>query len=258
MKNQILDIMNKKDYLPLNIDELYNLLNLNSASDFTLLAKTLNQMVDEKLIIYNSKGQFAPLAYFNIAYGIIDVKDAGFAFLDTEYGSIFIPYSALNGALTYDEVMVKYNFDSKGRLEGEVLEIVKRNNTELVGIISKYHGKYVVKPLDYKIHLQVFVKKEDINHVVSGDIVKVKIDTFCQNHTADGVIIKSYGNKNLPGLDITGLVLAKNIRTEFSNEAVEELQVIPTSINANEEMTKNPKRRDLRNKPIITIDGDDA
>ena len=55
MKNQILDIMNKKDYLPLNIDELYNLLNLNSASDFTLLAKTLNQMVDEKLIIYNSK-----------------------------------------------------------------------------------------------------------------------------------------------------------------------------------------------------------
>lgn len=47
MKNQILDIMNKKDYLPLNIDELYNLLNLNSASDFTLLAKTLNQMVDE-------------------------------------------------------------------------------------------------------------------------------------------------------------------------------------------------------------------
>lgn len=105
MKNQILDIMNKKDYLPLNIDELYNLLNLNSASDFTLLAKTLNQMVDEKLIIYNSKGQFAPLAYFNIAYGIIDVKDAGFAFLDTEYGSIFIPYSALNGALTYDEML---------------------------------------------------------------------------------------------------------------------------------------------------------
>ena len=28
MKNQILDIMNKKDYLPLNIDELYNLLKL--------------------------------------------------------------------------------------------------------------------------------------------------------------------------------------------------------------------------------------
>lgn len=44
----------------------------------------------------------------------------------------------------------------------------------------------LLKPLDYKIHLQVFVKKEDINHAVSGDIVKVKIDTFCQNHTAMG------------------------------------------------------------------------
>lgn len=39
---------------------------------------------------------------------------------------------------------------------------------------------------------------------------------------------------------------------------LKKLQVIPTSINVNEEMTKNPKRRDLRNKPIITIDGDDA
>ncbi len=26
---------------------------------------------------------------------------------------------------------------------------------------------------------------------------------------ADGVILETYGNKNLPGLDITGLVLAK-------------------------------------------------
>lgn len=258
MKNQILDIMNKKDYLPLNIDELYNLLNLNSASDFTLLAKTLNQMVDEQLIVYNSKGQFAPVSYFHIAYGIIDVKDAGFAFVDTEYGSIFIPYSGLNGAVTYDEVMVKYNFDSKGRLEGEVVKIIKRNNTELVGIISRYRGKYIVKPLDYKIHLQVFIKKEDLNHAVSGDIVKVKIEKFCQNYMADGVILETYGNKNLPGLDITGLVLAKNIRTEFSNEISEELQIIPTSINVAEEMMKNPKRRDLRNKLIITIDGDDA
>ncbi len=41
-------------------------------------------------------------------------------------------------------------FDSKGRLEGEVVKIIKRNNTELVGIISRYRGKYIVKPLDYK------------------------------------------------------------------------------------------------------------
>lgn len=73
-----------------------------------------------------------------------------------------------------------------------------------------------------------------------------------------GLILETYGNKNLPGLDITGLVLAKNIRTEFSNEISEELQIIPTSINVAEEMMKNPKRRDLRNKSIITIDGDDA
>lgn len=87
--------------------------------------------------------------------------------------------------------MVKYNFDSKGRLEGEVVKIIKRNNTELVGIISRYRGKYIVKPLDYKIHLQVFIKKEDLNHAVSGDIVKVKFEKFVQNYMADGAYIRN-------------------------------------------------------------------
>ena len=93
----------------MDIDKIYQELNLTSSKDFTTLAKTLNSLVDEKILTYNSKGEFAPLEYFNMAYGIIDVKDAGFAFLDTEFGGIFIPPSKLKGAITYDEVMVKNN-----------------------------------------------------------------------------------------------------------------------------------------------------
>ena len=49
------------------------------------------------------------------------------------------------------EGIMKFHFDNKGRLEGEVTEIIKRNNTELIGILSKRHGKNIVKPLDYEM-----------------------------------------------------------------------------------------------------------
>ncbi len=258
MKEQILDIMNKKDYQPLDINELYHLLNLKTAKEFTELAKALNQMVDEKKIAYNSKGQFATLSYFNITCGIIDVKEAGFAFIDTEFGGIFVPPGALKGAITHDEVMVKFHFDNKGRLEGEVTEIIKRNNTELIGILSKRHGKNIVKPLDYKVNLMVFIKDDGLKNAKPNDIVKVKVDKFYLNATADGIVLKTLGNKNLPGLDISALVMTSNVKTEFPDTLNEELKFIPNFIDASEECKINSSRKDLRDKLIITIDGDDA
>ena len=100
MRDRILEIMNRQDYLPSDIDTLFKELELTSSKEFTTLAKTLNALVDENIITYNSKGAFAPLNYFNLVAGIIDVKDAGFAFLDTEFGGIFIPASKLNLTIT--------------------------------------------------------------------------------------------------------------------------------------------------------------
>ena len=48
MKDKILDIMNSKNFKPMDIDKIYNELNLSSSKEFTELAKTLNSLVDEK------------------------------------------------------------------------------------------------------------------------------------------------------------------------------------------------------------------
>lgn len=258
MKDKIIEIMNQEGFKPINIDDLFIKLDLTSSQDFTTLAKTLNALVDENVLTYNSKGEFAPLEYFSLASGIIDVKEAGFAFIDTEFGGIFIPKTKLKGAITYDEVMVKFNIDKKGRYEGEVVRITKRNTTDVIGTLIFTKGKYIIKPVDSRLNITTYIKKEDIKNAKENDIVKVKITKYFPNSTADGIITEVFGNKNTPGLDITSLVLSSNILVDFSKEALEELKDIPDVLDTDYELKNNPNLVDLRNKKIITIDGIDA
>ena len=258
MKDKIVEIMNQEGFKPINIDDLFIKLDLTSSQDFTTLAKTLNALVDENVLTYNSKGEFAPLEYFSLASGIIDVKEAGFAFIDTEFGGIFIPKTKLKGAITYDEVMVKFNIDKKGRYEGEVVRITKRNTTDVIGTLIFTKGKYIIKPVDSRLNITTYIKKEDIKNAKENDIVKAKITKYFPNSTADGIITEVFGNKNTPGLDITSLVLSSNILVDFSKEALEELKDIPDVLDTDYELKNNPNLVDLRNKKIITIDGIDA
>lgn len=258
MKDKIIEIMNQEGFKPINIDDLFIKLDLTSSQDFTTLAKTLNALVDENVLTYNSKGEFAPLEYFSLASGIIDVKEAGFAFIDTEFGGIFIPKTKLKGAITYDEVMVKFNIDKKGRYEGEVVRIIKRNTTDVIGTLIFTKGKYIIKPVDSRLNITTYIKKEDIKNAKENDIVKAKITKYFPNSTADGIITEVFGNKNTPGLDITSLVLSSNILVDFSKEALEELNDIPDVLDTDYELKNNPNLVDLRSKKIITIDGIDA
>ena len=90
LKERLLDIFYNDFKKPLDVDELFSMLNLESAEDFTKLAKVLNILEDEFIIIHNHKGLFAPLSFFNLSVGVLDVKDGGYGFVDTENGGVFV------------------------------------------------------------------------------------------------------------------------------------------------------------------------
>lgn len=258
MKDKVLELMESKNYKPSDIDKIYNELNLTTSSQFTLLAKTLNSLVDENILTYNSKGEFAKLSYFNMASGIIDVKEAGFAFLDSDDFSVFIPKTKLKGAISYDEVMVKYHLDKKGRFEGEVVRILKRNTLFIVGTIKKFKGKNIVKSVDSKQHLLTFIKDEDLMNARSGDYVKAEIIKFFPNQTADAKVVEVLGHKNQVGLDITSMVISSGVNVEFSPEALSEAKSIKQTIDKDKILKENNHIIDKTKDIVITIDGFDA
>lgn len=254
MKELLLDLFSNKFTKPLDVDEIFELLNLSDPQEFTQLAKVLNELEDEFIITHNSAFKFAPLSFFNLSVGVLDVKDGGYGFVDTPDGGIFVRSTALKGAITYDKVMIKTSTDKEGRLEGEVVRIIERGNEFYYGELFTYKKKYIVESIDNKIKLTIFIKKENLRGATPHKMVKVKVNKYYPNNTADGTIVSVLGNFNDPGMDISSLVLSSGIKTEFSDEALEELTEIPDEINK----LDYPNRKDLTDKLIITIDGADA
>ncbi len=254
MKEKLLEIFLNDFSKPLDVDELFDMLGLSDASEFTALAKCLNELEDEFIITHNHKGLFAPMSFFNLSVGVLDVKDGGYGFVDTINGGVFVKASNLKGAITYDTVMIKEFIDEQGRKEGIIERIIKRGNEFFYGELLFYKGKYYVYSVDSKIKLTIFINKNDLNKARPHQMVKVKINKYFPNNTADGEVVEVLGNNSDEGMDITALVLSSGIRTNFPEEVILELDEIPDEINKLE----YPNRRDLTNKVIITIDGIDA
>lgn len=258
MREKILKLLQSDSYHPMVPNQIFQLLNLKDSKEFTQLVKTLNQLEDEGEITHNSRGEYATFEKLNLAKGIIDVKDGGYAFVDTDLGGIFIKSDNINGAITYDEVLVEYYLDNLGRYEGKVVKIIKRNTHVIIGPVSRLRQKAIVRSIDSKIKLLVFIKEKDLKKAKVNDIVKVEITEYFPNMTADGKVVEVYGNKHLPGLDITSMVLSSGVPVEFPEDVRKEIKTIPNKIDSEAILQKNSKIRDLRDKLIITIDGDDA
>lgn len=258
MREKILKLLQSDSYHPMVPNQIFQLLNLKDSKEFTQLVKTLNQLEDEGEITHNSRGEYATFEKLNLAKGIIDVKDGGYAFVDTDLGGIFIKSDNINGAITYDEVLVEYYLDNLGRYEGKVVKIIKRNTRVIIGAVSRLRQKAIVRSIDSKIKLLVFIKEKDLKKAKVNDIVKVEITEYFPNMTADGKVVEVYGNKHLPGLDITSMVLSSGVPVEFPEDVKKEIKTIPNKIDSEVILQKNSKIRDLRDKLIITIDGDDA
>ena len=107
---------------------------------------------------------------------------------------------------------------------------------------------------DEKVKLNIIIDKKNTLGAMDGHKVLVKVTNKIKDYTYKGEIIKILGHKNDPGVDILSIVNSLGINDTFSDAVMEETNNLPISVNE-EEMVG---RRDLRDKEIFTIDGDDT
>ena len=180
-------------------------------------------------------------------------SDYGFVRVNGLEEDIFIPASAKCNAMQDDLVLVKITKGESNtrKCEGKIVKILKQSNKVKIGEVITKNKKKFVKLGSLK-NDDLFKLIGDVERLVDGDLVTVKM---LDSKTYPAVeFVKRIGHKNDPGIDIS-LVLVKNgFNIEFPEEVIEELKSIPTEVLASD----LEGRRDLRDKEIFTIDGDDT
>ncbi|QUH30769.1 ribonuclease R [Vallitalea guaymasensis] len=259
-KQVLLEIINHKDYKPMKIKELGILLSINGDDEKrAMLEETLEQLIAEGKIIKTKRGKYARPEAVNMIVGkfIAHAKGFGFVEIEGEENDIFIPAPYVNGAFNNDTVAIKLiRRDSKGkRKEGEVIKIIKRNDSDVIGTYQKSKNFGFVVADNKKFTKDIFISKNKSKGAVSGHKVVVKItDWGNERRNPEGEIIEIIGHINDPGTDILSIVRSYELPMQFPDAVMNQLDYIPS------EVTEEDKagRLDLREIQMVTIDGEDA
>ncbi|MBP1157693.1 MULTISPECIES: ribonuclease R [unclassified Paenibacillus] len=261
-KEELLDFMKETAYKPMTYNELELHFQLESAQDFKDFLKLLNQLENEGLIVRTRNDRYGVPERMNLLRGRLQAHAKGFGFLipdDRDHPDVYIHANDMGTAMNGDIVLVRINSKSPsgGRMEGEVVRVVTRGNTQIVGLFQAHEEYAFVIPDDKRVVRDIFIPKGLFGGAMDGHKVVVKIVTYPEGRAAaQGEVVEILGHKNDPGVDILSIIRKHGLPEAFPDEVIDEATAAPAVIS--EEELKGQGRRDLRDKRIVTIDGEDA
>lgn len=258
-RNRILEFMKESAYKPLKFEELVTVLDV-PAEDRDKLKEILSSLEQEGAIYKTNKDRYGIPEKMNLVVGRLQGSDRGYGFLipdDQDREDIFIPAAGMAGAMHNDRVIARIT--SKGgdgrSTEGEIIKILKRAVTKVVGTFeqSRYFG--FVVPDNKRIPGDIFIPKDEMNGAKPGQKVVAEIVKWPDGRrNAEGKITEIIGDASQPGVDILSIMKAHNLSESFPYDVMKQAESIPDKVTP--EMIKG--RQDLRKLKMVTIDGEDA
>ncbi|MCF7568732.1 ribonuclease R [Sabulilitoribacter arenilitoris] len=260
LTNTILSILKKERNQSFNYKQIAAKLGVNDASSRNQIIKTLTKLAAKQEIQQVERGKFKAIVNTEYHTGILDLaaKGNGYIICDDFEDDVFIASNNINKALDGDEVeFYAYKRRKRGKLEGEITNIIKRAKSEYVGVIQiqKNSNYAFVIPDSTKMYKDIFVPINKTMKAEDGDKVLVKLEDWPENADSPyGKVEKILGKPGEHNTEIHSILAEYGLPHEFPNEVEAFANKLDTSITEKE----IAKRRDMRKDLTFTIDPKDA
>lgn len=190
--------------------------------------------------------------------GKIIVNARGFGFVETEEleTDIFIGENDLKGAMHGDTVKIKIRSYRGGkRPEGVVIEILERAVTEVVGTFQRRKNFGFVVCDNQRMLQDIYIPLEKINGARDGQKVVAELTSYAENgKKPEGKIKEVIGYLEIPGTDILCIAKEHQLPLGFTEKQLQQAERIAKPVSE----ADMQGRLDLREVPMVTIDGEDA
>ncbi|MDG2008196.1 MAG: ribonuclease R [Candidatus Binatia bacterium] len=196
---------------------------------------------------------------------------AGFGFVATTGedrekigGDVFVPRGGEAGALHGDKVRVEVRrFDPEtGRSTGQIVAVLEQANQHILGRVESVFRrdgsgapKFRVVPHDDRLPMLEIVGGRELDAAAEGSNALVRLTEVPSARTgAKGEVVRILGDLADPEVQVLHIALEAGLRLEFD----EALQQAAAELPSDPDPKEFPGRRDLRNVPFVTIDGESA
>ena len=180
----------------------------------------------------------------------------GFLVRDDGEPDIYLPPNEMRAVLHKDRVKVRVvRLDRKGRPEGRVVEIIERPEQPIIGRLLQESGIWLVAPEDKRYGQDVIIPKGATGTAKPGQVVVVELtEPPALYGQPVGRVIEVLGEIDDPGMEIEIAVRKYSVPHAFSDACLEQAKALPDKVRA----VDAKGRVDLRDVPLVTIDGEDA
>ncbi|MCT4633172.1 MAG: ribonuclease R [Firmicutes bacterium] len=258
-RDEIYDFLKDEGSGAVEVKELVRIFDIDT-EDMAEFYDYIEDLLESGKVMKTKKNKLIHPIKMGFYTGKLMTHQKGFGFVRLEEEGeedIFIPPSKMAGALNNDIVLVKLvrKATETQKNEGEIVDVITRANSEVIGVYQQSQSFGFVVIDDKKFNKDVFIPKKFSGSAKDGDIVIVEIIKWPkEGRKPEGRILEVLGKKGDPGIDIISIIRKHKLPEAFSTKILREAEKVPQDISRKE----IEGRRDLTKEMIITIDGADA
>lgn len=246
--------------IPANYSELLSELNLSSEEEQEALHRRIKAMIRDEQLERLKGGYFWPAGKRVLLEGkvIIEKGRTGKAWVIPKDGSsrILLSLDDAHAVYTDNRVIVStIDIQSEKPREGRLVEIIEQQRVVVTGRFVQEAGFCHVISHSKEISQNILIPVGQENGAQDGHIVVVEITREpIRWSELVGQVLEVLGSENTPGIEIQAALRAYGLPHFWPETVLTEISTLEERVPE----TAKQGRLDLRELPLITIDGEDA
>jgi len=193
----------------------------------------------------------------NLVTGRVHAHPDGFGFLildDKGAEDLYLNRREMRRVMHGDRVMVRADRKKRGGVEAHVVQILERAQKRLIGTYNEFDGKGYLIPMDPRIGAAIPLQQTAAKPA-TGKVVAAEIARYGTAMSGpEGKLVQVMGDPDDPEVQVQSIVFRYGLATNFPDPVHREIARGSFVASENE----IAERTDLRNLPIVTIDGEQA
>jgi ribonuclease R len=238
-------------------DDIAAALGIDDEQRREALDKRLRAMLRDGQLLQSRRGGVAPAEKIGLITGTVLANAEGYGFLRPDEGGddLYLSPAQMRQVLHGDRVLASVvGIDRRGRRQGAIREVLERRSPRLVGRVVEEHGVVVVDPDDRRLQ-DMLIPPDERNGARAGQIVIAEItEPPTSQRGPIGRIVSVLGDRLKPSLLVEMAIESHGLPQEWPVDVTRAAEAVEPRVLPPE----YAGRVDLRDTPLVTIDGADA
>ena len=228
-----------------------------SRDELQLVVNSLRDLTREGRLVRLKKNHYALPDSQNLLTGKIQAHPDGFGFLIPDYKDaedLYLSRREMRRVMHGDRVMVRVDRKKRGGVEAHVVQIIERAQKRLIGTYDELDGKGYLIPMDPRVAAAIPLRQSGATPE-KGKVIAVEISRYGTALSGpQGELMQVMGDPDDPEVQVQSIVFRYGLAASFPEPVHREIASCSFAIREEEIAA----RTDLRELPIVTIDGERA